>query len=666
MLKLQVNFAGGIDFAQGLIWFDASLFDSNALIFTLTGDMAIRIGWGDQKVLVITVGGFHPDSTKCRRTSPTSSGCRSRCCRATTRASRRRPTSRSPRTPCSRARASSCTRQPAISISTASSATICSSSSFRFHFVADIEAGLALRKGTDVLAGVSVSCELSGPTPWHAKGEASLDLWLFSISVGFDETWGDPGTDARRPVGRRARAHGHGGRRRPQLDRRPPANAQQTVSIRQVTPPEGELFLAPFGVLSVSQKVAPLQMTIDKFGNQTPSTDKTFAMTWAGGATDDANEEFAIANFVTLSDSDKLSRKSFEQMQSGLRFSTGDASATGVSVDRDVNVPDELRPSQNHQAHGTYRHSQIDSSIASRAAAPSRAIRCPSPRARPAVTAPPPSPSPPTTTRSSASTISPSSAARRRAHKPRRTASVMQCSARTPRSPARCKSSPPTSSSSATPHEPGPSYRRQIHLQRLAAQRYRQHHHRNRHTRRQRRHRRRARDRAHRCERERARVFTKTSRCLAPAMSSASTATSSSAPSRTTGSPTSSRTISPSSSSMMRISSGATRPPPPRAIACAPGSRSRCSSSDTPAKQGEFTLNSNRSAAAVGHGEVERVAAVAHPALGLGARPHQRRVPNRNRFRKVPRLTRHARRSGQRSHHLPPGEPAQARGQHAV
>jgi hypothetical protein len=337
VLQLQVDFAGGIDFAKGLIWFDASLFDSNLLLFTLTGDMALRIGWGDQKILVISVGGFHPafhevppDLTNLTRlTIALLSGDNPKLTAQAYFA------------------LTSNTFQSGARVELYAGAGDFNIYGYLgydllvqfipFHFIADIEAGIALRKGTDVLAGVSVSCELSGPTPWHAKGDASLDLWLFSVSVGFDVTWGDPAAAAIDQLvdvlALMVTAVADGRNWTATL----PANAQQTVSLRQVTPPEGELFLAPFGVLSVSQKVAPLQVTIDKFGNQTPSTDKTFAITWAGGPTDDANEEFAIANFVTMSDSERLSRKSFEQMQSGLRFSAGDASATGVSVDRDVN-----------------------------------------------------------------------------------------------------------------------------------------------------------------------------------------------------------------------------------------------------------------------------------------------------------------------------------------
>ena len=336
VLKLQVNFAGGIDFAQGLIWFDASLFDSNLLIFTLTGDIALRISWGDQKVLIVSVGGFHPafhevppDLTNLTRlTIALLSGDNPRLTAQTYFA------------------LTSNTFQSGARVELYAAAGGYNLYGYLgydllvqfipFHFVADIEAGLALRSGTDVIAGISVSCELSGPTPWHAKGEASLDLWLFSISVGFDETWGDPLTsaivDLIDVLALMVTAVGDGRNWTAAL----PANAQQTVSLRQVTPPEGELFLHPFGVLSVSQKVAPLQMTIDKFGNQKPSADTTFSITWAGGSFDTALEEFAVANFVTLSDSEKLSRKSFEQMQSGLQFSTGDTSTAGVSVDKDV------------------------------------------------------------------------------------------------------------------------------------------------------------------------------------------------------------------------------------------------------------------------------------------------------------------------------------------
>src|SRR5207244_8530941 len=61
-----------------------------------------------------------------------------------------------------------------------------------FKFIADFAAGLALRLGSSVIMGIRVSGELSGPTPWDAKGDASFSILFFDITVSFHETWGDP------------------------------------------------------------------------------------------------------------------------------------------------------------------------------------------------------------------------------------------------------------------------------------------------------------------------------------------------------------------------------------------------------------------------------------------------------------------------------------------
>jgi hypothetical protein len=337
ILRLQVNFAGGIDFQRGLIWFDASLFDSGLLTFTLSGDMALRIGWGDQALFVITVGGFHPAF---REVPPDLTGMK--------RLTIALLSGDNPRLVASAYFAvTSNTVQSGARVelyAAAGSFNIYGYLGYDllvqfdpFHFVADISAGLALRDGSDEIAGIDVSCELSGPTPWHAKGDASLDILFFSISVGFDVTWGDDApslpSDTVDVLSLVHDAIADGRNWRAQL----PANTSQSVTLRQVDPPGDALLLHPFGVLGVSQKVAPLGLQIDRFGNKKVSGDTTFTVTWTAGTADDEREEFAVANFQTLSDSDKLSRKSFEAMKSGLRFSAGDGSATGATVDKDVN-----------------------------------------------------------------------------------------------------------------------------------------------------------------------------------------------------------------------------------------------------------------------------------------------------------------------------------------
>lgn len=336
ILKLQVNFAGGVDFEQQLIWFDASLFDSRLLIYTLSGDMALRIGWGDHAMFVISVGGFHPAFTEIP------------------------PDLRSMKRICISLLSGDNPRLAVMTYFAITSNSVQSGAKAElyaaacgfnlygflgydllvqfnpFHFIADIYAGLALRHGTSVLAGVSVRCELSGPTPWRANGEASLEILFFTITVGFDVTWGEDGpaqieqTTDILPLVKAAI----------QDDRNWlaafPANTHARVTLKKIDTPPDVIVLHPFGVLSVSQKIVPLGLEINKFGNRKPASDTTFDITFAGGPADEVREEFAMANFLRMSDSDKLSRKSFEKLRSGLRFATGDSSVSGANVQKDV------------------------------------------------------------------------------------------------------------------------------------------------------------------------------------------------------------------------------------------------------------------------------------------------------------------------------------------
>jgi len=337
ILQLQVNFAGGIDFGEGLIWFDASLFDSHLLIFTLTGDMALRIGWGSQPLFVLSCGGFHPafnevppDLRNMRRMSISLlSGDNPRLTIQTYFA------------------VTSNSVQSGSRVELYAAA--CGFNIYGylgydvliqfnpFHFVATISAGVALRRGTSVLFSITVRGELSGPQPWRARGKASFSILFFSVSVGFDVTWGDDAPSQIEqtvnvlPLVKTALND----------DRNWvatfPANTHATVTLKQIPTGPGNVVLHPFGVLAVSQKIVPLGIEINRFGHQRPSGATKFELTFSSGGTSEVREEFAMANFLTMSDSEKISRKSFEKLRSGLRFATGDSSQYGANVQKEVN-----------------------------------------------------------------------------------------------------------------------------------------------------------------------------------------------------------------------------------------------------------------------------------------------------------------------------------------
>lgn len=336
ILKLQVNFAGGIDFDRGLIWFDASLFDSRLLIYTLTGDMALRIGWGDQAVFILSVGGFHPAF---KEIPPDLRGMR--------RMGISLLSGDNPRLTCETYFAvTSNTVQSGARVELYAEACGFNVYGFLgydllvqfnpFYFIADLYAGLALREGTDVLMGISVHAELAGPNPFHARGEASFEILFFELTIGFDVTWGDnaPAQIESQvdvlPLVQAALSDD-----RNWLATLPP-NTHLGVTLKKLDLPPNRIVLSPFAVLSVSQKVVPLGIEINKFGLQRPSGNTRFELTFDGGDTEEVREEFAMANFLQLNDSDRLVRKSFEKLRSGLCFTTDDSTEMGARTEKEV------------------------------------------------------------------------------------------------------------------------------------------------------------------------------------------------------------------------------------------------------------------------------------------------------------------------------------------
>jgi hypothetical protein len=86
-----------------------------------------------------------------------------------------------------------------------------------------------------------------------------------------------------------------------------------------------DILLHPLGTLQVKQNVVPLNLDISRFGQVAPAGGRRFAIT--GVTVGDDREEgrvvrdfFAPAQFLELTDDEKLSRPSFEPMDAGVTF----------------------------------------------------------------------------------------------------------------------------------------------------------------------------------------------------------------------------------------------------------------------------------------------------------------------------------------------------------
>lgn len=352
ILQLQVNFLGVVDFDRGYIFFRADLFDSRLLVYTITGSMAFLVSWGEAKTLALSVGGFHPDFRDLPTIPALPDGFRGMSRIGISLLSDDNP------------------RLKVESYFAVTSNTVqfgarielyAEQSGFNiygflgfdvlfqfdpFHFVAKLSGGVALRRHSSVIAGVSISATLTGPTPWDARGKATLSFLFFSISVGFHATWGDPllaiagAIEDLLKVVQRELADTRNWR----ADL--PPNNHLHVSLRKIELPAATemLVIHPAGVLTFSQRSLPLEdFAIQKFGSKKPLAENKFKLTSAnsGGAEiladfQSVKEQFAPANFLELSDSEKLSRKSFDNLPSGFKLTATADLLTTLPVVRDV------------------------------------------------------------------------------------------------------------------------------------------------------------------------------------------------------------------------------------------------------------------------------------------------------------------------------------------
>ena len=352
ILRLQVNFIGVVDFEHGYVFFRADLYDSRLLVYSITGSMAFLVSWGEQQTFAVSVGGFHPDFRDIPSIPALPNGFRNMARIGISLLSDDNPRLKVE----SYFAVTSNTVQFGARVELYAEAVGFNVYGFLgydvlfqfdpFRFMADLYGGIALREGTSVIAGINISAKLSGPTPWDALGDASLTILFFEISVGFHVTWGDPppaislNTEDLLKLLQRELADTRNWRAE-----LPPDNHLH-VTLKKLSPEAGKdlLVIHPAGVLTFSQRSLPLEdYAIQKFGSKKPLNETKFKLSNANsdGTAISADyqgvrEQFAPGNFTELSDSDKLSRRSFERLPSGFKLTATSDLLVTLPVSRPV------------------------------------------------------------------------------------------------------------------------------------------------------------------------------------------------------------------------------------------------------------------------------------------------------------------------------------------
>lgn len=322
LLVLQANFAGAIEFDKQRLYFFASLFESRILYVTLEGQMGVLVAYGDDGDLVVSVGGFHPRYTPPPLPFPTPQRVAVTLINTpTARVQLQGYFAVTPNTVQFGARADMYFGVDSAKVQ----GQLTFDALFQrspFFFTIDISATFAIRvSGLDLLSA-RLTGSLEGPGPYRARGSASISLLFFDISVDVEVTWGQSEDTLLPPIQLMPLLLAELNKVDSWRALLPSGNSPR-VTLRAL-PPGGGLVLHPVGVLRVSQRLAPLALTLDRVGAQKPEDVTRVELRVSSGGlakTADAWEQFAPAQFQDMTDADKLSRPAFAPEPGGVELS---------------------------------------------------------------------------------------------------------------------------------------------------------------------------------------------------------------------------------------------------------------------------------------------------------------------------------------------------------
>lgn len=353
LLVINMDVLGTIDLQKKTLAIDATLFDSHLLEMTLQGDMALRFDWGGPPNFLLSIGGYNP-----RFKPPPGFPSLNRLSGHLALGSDITLSLSSYLAITTNTLQFGSDLELAASIAGANlnghlsfDALIILSP---FSFIVDFSAGISVSytveidlgflgtiQKTFVLAGVSISGTLSGPTPWNINGSVTIDILGCSITIQASGQFGSttqailPKAD---PLGDLIAALSE----QSSWSAVSPSGADLGVSLIDSVPHGNSLLMFPTGTLTVREKVVPLKETIDLYGGTAPDTANYFEIEsmefqdsanaigpWTsltGTNLKDQEDYFAAGQFFKMNDSQKLTAPSFNQDCSGASVSFSEKS----------------------------------------------------------------------------------------------------------------------------------------------------------------------------------------------------------------------------------------------------------------------------------------------------------------------------------------------------
>lgn len=330
VIKVQIEVFGMIDFEKKTFSVDGLLRDSFLGLYNLHGSMAVRGSWGsDRAGFLISAGGFHPAFQppaifpKLERLAVHLGSSQNFRLKFEAYFALTSNTVQFGALVDIYAEVSDFSVQGNLSFDAL----------FHFNpfaFETGIHGAVTLSHAGKILMAISLNLTLSGPSPWHVCGQASIEILFVKATVRFDRTFGtqEPPalTESVLITPLIIEALSTPGNWISKL----PGSGESLVSFRSLKE-QDVIYIHPIADLAVRQSIVPLDTELQKFGNNALSDERCFSINAikvngkaVSSKLEPESELFAAAQFFNLSDNEKLSRPSFEQMPAGVKLGMND------------------------------------------------------------------------------------------------------------------------------------------------------------------------------------------------------------------------------------------------------------------------------------------------------------------------------------------------------
>lgn len=354
ILRLQVNFMGRFEPSNKLLWFYAELFESRVLFITLEGGMGLLVNWSDNSNFVISVGGFHPRFNPPPLPFPAPP--RIAASLLDTSVAKVRIEGYFAVTSNTAQFGAKVEAMFGFSFAKAEG-HLSFDALFQFdpfYFIFEFSVGFSVKVFGFGCFSFRVEGLFEGPAKWHIKGYAKKKLTCIgpTIKIPIDKTWGEERQTELPPI-----------QIIPLMEKEMaaitnwtailPAGSNILVTLRKLDEPETgsanttetdsrPLVLHPVGTLRISQRKIPLNLVLNKLGNQRPSDANKLSIeptnTGVGGFKHElVKEKFATGEYKDLDKSKKLSSPGFEPYDGGIELkANGSQLKTSMAVKKDI------------------------------------------------------------------------------------------------------------------------------------------------------------------------------------------------------------------------------------------------------------------------------------------------------------------------------------------